>query len=268
MRYLTTWTLLTLYFSSLHLYGQTAEMSEVVRMKKLQFNQVDFGIGVDNDHYGSMSLDEISAFAKHPEEIQRDLSGLVEEATTVTRGAALYVNFGYTPLNKSTGTYRNDREWRFGVGLHSGKESMLSYKNEELDTTIVYCNLQSEITIEGAYLFKGRWGKRFHWYYGAGMSLGSTFNNQIMLIASRYLKPGQHPSEQENNEENTKTYAAKSVQYGRFYIPYGIGYGINNNLIIGFDFKTGIGFQKIPGHSVNYIKKTGAFVLGVKYRFG
>jgi hypothetical protein len=266
MRIYALTTLIFLCFNSINLIGQYVETKQLPQKQKLHFDQIEFGIGIDNDHYNTMSLEEIMAFANNPEQMQRDLYGMEEVASTVNRGAAIYVNFGYAPLNKTTNSYRTDREWRFGVGLHCGKEAMLSYKNEDIDTSIVYCNLQSEITLESAYLLKGLWGKRFHWYYGAGMSLGSSFNNQMLLISGRYFGPDEHPSEQESYEKNVETFDAKSVYYARFYIPYGIGYGLNERWIIGFDFKTGIGVQKIQGKSSNYIKKTGAFVLGVKYR--
>jgi hypothetical protein len=238
---------------------------------KWAFSQVDFGLGIDNDHYESMSLENLMAFAKDPEQLKRDLKGMDEEATTSTAGGAFYINAGFSPLKKSEGTYRSDRMLRLGMGIHTPKEAMITYKNEGMDTSIVYCNLQSEITWEAAYLFMGTWGKneRWHWYWGGGMSVGTTFNNKMLIIAGGYLEPGEHPSSQPSDEMNKESYDAKSVLYGRVYVPYGISYatGAQKKWLFGFDFKTGVGAQKIEGESANYIKKTGAFIIGVKYRF-
>ena len=246
---------------------QMTDVQELSKMKKWQFNQMDWGVGIDNDHYDKMSLDLIMAFAKDPDQMQRDLSGMNEDATTVTRGAAYYTNISFSPLDASTGTYKTNRELKLGMGIHANKEAMLTYKNEDLDTSIVYCNLQSEITIEGAYLFKTKWGKRIHLYAGIGANVGATFNNEMVLITGKYFDEGEHPSEQPSDEMNAESYEAKSVAYSRIYIPYGIGYGIGQKTIIGLDFKTGVGVQKISGEQANYIKKTGAFILSVKYRF-
>ena len=44
-------------------YVQTHDLTEVKKvseLKKWQFNQMDWGVGVDNDHYGEISLDQIT----------------------------------------------------------------------------------------------------------------------------------------------------------------------------------------------------------------
>ena len=64
---------------------------------------------------------------------------------------------------------------------------------------------------------------------------------------------------------NKQTYEAKSVRYARAYVPYGLSYDVGRNWLVGLDFKTGVGVQKIEGEKVNYIRKTGAFIIGVKY---
>ena len=237
--------------------------------KSLRLYQFDFGLGIDNDHYTSMSLEDLLAFAKDPEEMKRDLSGLEEDASAVAYGAAFYGNLSYRLLDRNTGYYRNDRELKFGFGYHSSREAMITYRSTEMDTSIVYCNLQNELTLEATYLFKGTWGKRerWNWYWGGGLSGGMTFNDEMLLISGRYFGPEEHPTEQPEDDLQIDTYAAKSVRNLRLYVPYGIGYRVGANWILGFDFRTGIGFQQIQGGSSNYIRKTGAFVLGAKYAF-
>jgi len=202
--------------------------------------------------------------AKDPSEMQRDLVGFDEEVTTITAGAALYGNVGFAPLDPSTGQYRDDRELQFGIGFHSPKEAMVSYKNQGLDTSIVYCNLQSEITLETAYILKGRWGKKLQWYAGLGMNGGATFNNKMVLISGQYLEPGEHPSELDHAIQ--ESYAAKSVLYSRVYVPYGLHYQVSSNWQLGFDFRTGVGAQFIQGEKADFIKKTGALVIGARYK--
>lgn len=244
--------------------AQMLNPKEISSLKKWKLVQFNFGLGADNDHYNSMSFEHLMAMAKDPTEMQRDLSGLDEEINTMTAGAALYANLGFSPIDHSTGTYRDDRELQLGVGIHFPKEAMVSFKNELMDTSIVYCNLQTEFTLDAAYLFKGRWGKKFQWYAGLGMNGGASTNNKMILISGKYLAPGEHPSTLDHSIE--ETYEAKSVFYSRLYVPYGIHYSINKQWQIGFDFRTGVGAQFIQDERPDFIRKTGAFVIGARYR--
>ncbi len=238
-----------------------------VPTRSLFFNNYQIALGVDNDHYGSMSLDRMMYFAKYPYQMQRDLSGFTEEINTTAYGMALYVNLGFSPLNKKIGEYRENREVRFGMGFHSPKEAMLSYKDASRDTSIVYCNIQSEITIEGSYIFKGDWGRKWMWRLGFGGSIGTTFNNSMMLIHGRYYEPGAHPTEQPEEDIETETFRAKNVSYLRAYLIAGISYKLGEKWAMGFEYRRGCGVQLIGGSDPHYLQRTGSFMLGVSKRF-
>lgn len=255
---------LGIFISSSCLAQQVAGI-EQVPLKKWKVTKFNFGLGVDYDRYESMSLDHLMNFAQNPNEMKRDLQHLEEEVSTTTAGLALYASWSISPWSTTKNSYRNDREWRFGIGIHSPKEAMVSFKNKDMDTSIVYCNIHGEITLEGAYIRKGKWGKRFHWYWGAGVNIGATFGNQMVLISGKYFEPGEHPSTQESNENSIEKYDAKSVAYTRLYIPYGVHYSIGKKWLLGFDFRSGIGMQKIQGEDVNFIRKTGLFSIGAQY---
>jgi hypothetical protein len=253
---------------SVHSDAQLKSTSTTAKLKKWSLIQYDFGLGVDYDHYNKMSLNQLMSFAENPDEMERDLQGLDEDFTKKTAGLALYLNLSFSPLEKGTQKYRNNRELRLGIGFHSPKESMVSYKNKDMDTSIVYCNLHREITAEAAYLVKWNWGKkkRLNCYIGASMNASVSFSNEMLLIAGQYFEPGAHPSSQENFIENTSRYDAKSVAYTRMFIPYGIHYQMAGQWSIGFDSRRGIGVQSILGGESNYIRKTGVFSLGAKYQ--
>ncbi len=259
----------SLLFTALLVQAQYSRIVEAQSLPAWRWNQIDFGLGAANDHYPSMSLQEMTAFAKNPEEIERDMSMFTEETSTAAFGAVLLFNIGFSPLDKQTLQYRDDRELRIGMGLYSDREAMLTYKNEDLDTSLVYCSLQSEFSLEVAYLFKGTWGKkdRWHWYWGAGMNAATSLSEEMILISGKYFDPELHPSEQPEEQMTMETYAGTAVNYMRMYVPYGIGHNISKNWILGFDFRTGIGVQFIEGRDTNFIKKTGTFTLGVKHRF-
>lgn len=243
-----------------------APLRERVSQKPWKWTQVDVALGGDIDRYADMSLQRLMAFARNPAELQRDLQNLDEEIITYATGVGLYANIGLSPLNRKTGTYRDDQELRLGIGIHSPKEAMVTYRNESMDTSIVYCNIHAEITLEAAYLFKYTLGKRFHWYWGVGANTGTTFANEMILMHGKYFGPGEHPSEQESHEMNQQTYRANPIVYGRVYVPYGIHYRIDDKWLVGLDMRTGIGWQWISNERTQFIRRTGVFALGAKYR--
>lgn len=244
--------------------------SKAAKAKKWQYKQFDFGLAVDNDHFYRMSLSNLKAFAENPEALDQDLSGMTEEVSTSTAGLGLYLNRSYAPWDKKTQSFKTNQTLRVGIGMHSPKESMITYKNKDLDTSIVYCNLHSELTFELGYVWDGYWGKnqKFLWYWGVGSNASVSFSNEMLLIQGKYFEPGAHPSTQESFEENTQRFIAKPVVYSRIYVPYGVHRLIGEKWSVGFDARRGFGVQSILGGKSNFINKTGSFMLGAKYRKG
>ncbi|MFT5512707.1 MAG: hypothetical protein ACI8SE_001105 [Bacteroidia bacterium] len=252
------------------LLSATVCIAQSTKIKKWQYNQFDFGLGVDNDQYHRMSLNNLTALAENPDALKRDLSGMTEEISSSTAGLGLYFNRSYAPWSKEKAAYLSNQALRVGIGFHSPKESMITYKNELLDTSIVYCNLHSEFTFEFAYLWNGTWGskKKFVWYCGVGTNASISLSNEMLLIEGEYFEPGAHPSTQESFEENTQRFLAMPVVYNRFYVPYGVHRVVGEHWSIGFDARRGFGVQTILGGKSNLINKTGTFMIGAKYRKG
>ncbi|MFT4522017.1 MAG: hypothetical protein ACI8ZN_000956 [Bacteroidia bacterium] len=207
------------------------------------------------------------AFAENPDDLKRDLTNMDENTRTVATGLGLYFNRSYSPWSKSQNRYKTNRALRVGIGLHSAKESMVVYHNREMDTSIVFCNKNSEVTFELAYLIKGTWGqqKKWHWHYGISSNASVTFSNEMFVMEGKYFGVDQHPSTQERLDENTATYLAKPLVYNRLYFTYNIHRQLGDHVSLGFDARRGAGFQTIIGGKSNYIVKTGSFVIGIKY---
>ena len=259
--------LLTLMFllAALQNKAQYYEPGQTVSSTKSSGLNISMYTGLDNDRYETMSLGHVLSFAKNPDALSQDLSHLEEETTTKTAGVALYVNLGISPIRNES---RNiDREIQVGIGIHSDKEAMVSYKSEDLDTSIVFCNLHSEFTLEGAYLFKGKWGKIVHWHIGLGANGGMTYGNEMILINGGYFEPGAHPSTQPAEEMNMEKFEAKQVYYTRGFIQHGIHLGFGPHWQVGLNMRTGMGLQFIEGADPNFIQKTGSLQSGAKYGF-
>lgn len=246
--------------------AQDSASSQYEEIKKWKVTELNIGLGVGWDTYQSMSLEQLMMFAKNPNQLQRDLSFLTEEVNTSTGGAGFYTSFSLSPYSYKKKRYRNNQELQLGMALYSPKEAMVTYKNEEMDTSIVFCNLHAEAAIEGAYVRKGNWGNRIHWHIGTGISTGLTFANEMVVISGKYFKPEEHPSTQESSEVNRVQYKAKPVLYTRVYIPFGIHYAIGAKSLLGLSFRTGLGAQMIEGEKARFIKNTGAVILSAKFQ--
>jgi len=251
---------------TLEFAAQTTTNTRVADMKPWRTTYFNMSFAVDNDHFNEMSLERMMAFSKNPEEIERDLRNMDAEITPITAGVAIHTNVGIAPLNRSTGEYHTDREVRIGIGLHAPKEAMVTYKSATLDTSIVYCNLHTEFTLEGAYIRKGTFGTHGRCYAGLGASGGVSFGNEMVLITGRYFEPGAHPSEQVDKNPVMEKYAAKTLAYTRLFVPFGVHYGVADKWSVGLDFRLGIGAQFLAGASTNFIKKTGMFAIGFTKR--
>ena len=97
------------------------------------------------------------------------------------------------------------------------------------------------------------------------MNASASLANQMQLIMGQYFEPGSHPSEQASFEENRSIYDARSLAYGRVYVPYGLHYRIANRWTLGIDSKRGVGMQKIIGGKTNYINRTHMTSIGAKF---
>jgi|GEM_PF-970657 len=265
MKNLTINFLLIMFLGS-QLHAQTAVLPTTKTLPKWKMAHINFGLGIDHAQYNSMSLNDVLAFAKNPEELSRDLSGLSEEVNTQTAGLAIYTSFSFNPLNKKTGTYKTNQELRIGAGMYSPKEAMVSYKDESKDTSIVYCNRHGELGIDGSYRFMGQAGKRkrFHWSVGLGLNAGLTFSNEMIIIQGHYFEPGLHPSTQRTMDTEEVRYEAKPVYYLRPHIPVELHYQLTNKMTMGLNFRPGVGIQKISKGNTNFIPRTGAMIIGFK----
>jgi hypothetical protein len=245
--------------------GAKAQKNTANPATKRGVTTFSYTLGAETDRYNSMSINQLTAMAKDKSQLQRDLNGMTEEVSTRTSGVALNFNLGFAPMNKTTGTLKQNQEIRVGIGFHSAKESMVSFKNQDLDTSIVFCNRNSEVTLEGSYLFKGNWGKRFTWYVGLGSTGSASFNNQMIVMSGKYFEPGEHPSAQVIMPENKAVYSALPSINGRVFIPWGIHVNLSEKTSLGLDFRRGMGVQWTPSRQANFMNKTGMFGIGLSH---
>jgi hypothetical protein len=243
-----------------------ASFSQNTKKRTFSVSALELNVGLDQDHYRSMSLNQLRGFAQDAGELNRDLTGMTEEVNLTATGA--YSSFGLR-LQKNeikNASHLQNQALFIRLIFHSPKESMVSYKNEDLDTSLVFCNLHKQISTDIAYTWEYSLGKKSKWnvYFGTGWSGGISYSNEMLVISGQYFGEGEHPSSQVSFEENTLKFDARTIAFNRLYIPYGIHYQLKPNVSIGIDGKRGIGFQSIIGGPSHFLKRTGQFGIGVK----
>lgn len=231
---------------------------------KWAINKYHIGFGFDVNRYDDINLTDILTYAKRPELMVRNLEQFSPEASLNAIGGALVVNVSVSPYSKSKGSYLNQHEFRMGVEFHSPKESMLSFKNPGLDTSIVYCNLHGAFALDAAYLYNGSWGNFVNWFVGIGGNTAASLGSEMVLMSGRYFEEGEHPSSQEVLTE--ERFEGKPVMYFKGYIPFGLHFRLTDKLSLGFENRIGGGIQKISGEASRRMKSTNTFLIGCKFR--
>jgi hypothetical protein len=234
-----------------------------------QLSSVQVGLALEYDRYNEMSFDRLSQFAVNEEDLGTVNSNFSAANATQTGSGAWMIHMSFSPVGESKINWLMDREIRIGLGFHTAKEAMVSFRNEQLDTSVVFCNLHEGMSFEGSYLVKGKFGKKrkWNWYAGLGWNGSASFNNQMVVLQGRYFAKDAHPTAQIINEDQTVRFNAKPVLYNRVFMPYGIHYQVAPVVSIGIDMRTGYGVQTVVGGGSQFIRKTGQFMISTRFSF-
>jgi len=234
-------------------------------------------IGGNNDIYQSMHLSQMKAFAKTQADLpELNLEDYDGEYYNRVDGAVLRFDVGLHRMNRTTGSYDNSRELQLGVNLHVAREGMIEYSKENVasngyqeNESIVYCIIENELELHGAYLFRKNFTWRLNAYTGIGASASTTFDNELLLIFNNSVTPDPtvYSTEEETYTTETSSFDAKQAVYSRAYIPFGVGYRFTKRLEANLDWRLGVGVQHVVNGPTNFIKKTGSTVVGIKYHF-
>ena len=223
-----------------------------------------FGINVGTVHdvYQRMNLDMMYDFTENPALLDRDLTGMQENLYRESSGSRLGLNVS---LEANRPNARFGHEIRLGA-FFSNREPMISYHQSSADenfasTNIIYCNIVNEVSIEGAYLLHKTLGRRgwFSAYAGAGLSIGSSFNNQLVVMESSSDSTGMFAT------GNDSFYDAKSSLFTRVNIPIGIQATVLKKVNFNFETNIGVGMQSVFGGRNYFMPVTSGIRLGLSY---
>ena len=231
--------------------------------KKWRIGAIGLNIGSFTDHYQSMTVEGMKSMAIDLPNVPVDLNGLNmmgDESSVVIEGASLGAYISLNPRNRTRDGHNLNQELRIGFSTNIDREAMIQFSDNNYENSVIYCLIESEVMLSAQYLFSGQFGRRFGFYGGAGMNVGSTFNNLFLLIEDGRDSNGFW-------ESSTTEVAAKSSYYTRGFLSAGLMYHTLGRVSLSLDIQSGVGLQVVNGAKNNYISDICAGQLGVQYRF-
>ncbi len=258
MRHLTLMVLFVSAFQFVH-------AGDTIRIKNRYLSAIQWGVGFRTDYYSNMGFNQISGTVRNPKNLNRNVIGFSEDFGSKNQTIALYLSAAFSPSNKEVKGFFGRSEWQFGLGYHTPGELRVGYNSEALDSTIIFCNLGSEISFETAYLLNVPVDNGLTLFGGLGGNASFTRNNEVMVQEGPFLEEGIHPRFVIARPENTATYEAKRLIYLRPNIIAGAVFRYRKFTKIYVQYRIGIGAQIVPGHGVNFINRSTGLNLGVRY---
>ncbi len=240
-----------------------SSQTESMKAPKWKVNSIGLNVGTVHDIYRRMNLDMMYDFTQNPALLDRDLTGMNNNLYRQSTGGRLGLNVTLTANRPNA---RFGHELRFGA-FYSSREPMISFydSNSEIDNfssnRIIYCNVVNEVSLEGAYLVRKSFGKKgwFSTYTGLGITLGTSFNNQMVVMESTTDSSGMNISGQDS------FYDAKSSLFTRVNMPIGIQATILRKVNINLETNIGVGVQSVFGGRNYFMPLTSGIRLGLSY---
>lgn len=236
--------------------------TETTKSPTWRLSSFGLNIGTVHDVYQRMNLDMMYDFTQNSALLDRDLTGMEEILYRESSGGRVGLN---VTLSADRPNARYGHEIRLGA-FFSNREPLISYHapsefGEASGSSIIYCNVVNEVSLEGTYLLRRSLGKKekFSLYGGAGISLGSSFNNKLVVMESSSDSTGMFASGSDS------FYAGKSSLFTRVNVPVGIQANLINRVSFNFETIIGVGMQSVFGGRNYFIPFSGGIRLGISY---
>jgi hypothetical protein len=243
---------------SLPSFGQ--DLETILPVKKWTISSFSLTAGMQNDRYMKMDLETMRELTANPSLLDRNLDGYDEQLNRNSSGIRLGGSITLRSANQTTNGF--DREVRIGA-YYSTREPVVYFTNtvNEITSSILYCNLVNEVSIDGAYLLSKRPARieRLKMYTGIGLSIGSTFNNKSIVMESTYGEDVSTYSEDK--------YRGKSGLISRLYLPVGMEFTVLKKLALGLEGNLGVGMQNVYSGKSYLIPVTSSLQAKLTYQF-
>lgn len=253
-------------FALIAISGSTIAQETTVKVKKLKLNSIGVDFGYAGDRYSKMNLESMYDLTKNPALLDRDLNDYTSSLYRSSEGGRFGINASFTPFSTANDSYNTNHEIRFGA-YFSSREPLISYDRTDVNgnhNSIIYCNMVREISLTGAYLIrkspaKAKW---FSVYAGLGASLGTSFNDKMVVMENSYS-----PNDYMSGTFDIEVYEAKSSFYSRVYAPLGMDVTIFNRVRLGLEATVGVGMQNVYGGKTYLMPLSGSITTKLAFVF-
>ena len=235
--------------------------SAAQELPKWHVNQVGLHLGMQNDAYAAMSMDYMRAYAFGTSLVDLDLQGMEQQVFADVFSGMMALSVGMNPIAKSGTGYRTDRELRLSIELQAGKEAMVSFTDQTGDNTLIYCVIQNEASLNGAYLIRMDKLPIVDLFVGAGANLGRSFGNQFVFIN----ESNQRYAGEQSGNQGMSYFRAQSSAFYRIYVPFGLDLKLFEHFRLSLETRLGAGVEVVKGGGSYGIPLSHATMLGMKY---
>lgn len=236
----------------------TLSAQEIPRWKSASFGLL---LGSQTDRYAAMSMDYMRAYAQQTSLMDIDLQGMQQEVISEVQGGMMVFSLSLNPRSAEGTHYLSNQELRLGLELHAGRESMIMWTEAGSTNSLIYCVIQNEVILNGAYLIRYEQLPIIDLYIGAGGGLGKTFANEFVFInETNQSFAGEH-----NNGDGHSYFRASGSTFYRVYIPAGVDLHLFKNLELTLEARYGMGAERVSGDRTYRIPGTYAAMFGMKY---
>jgi len=226
----------------------------------MRIDEVGVNLGVNNDRYQSMDTEFFRNYTNRTSLTDIDLSGFTsdEEFALNVGGSMVGVELTLTPARLAKNA-RHTQQLRVALDFVVDREAMVVYTENGTYNDIVYCIIQNEAMLNVSYIFRANMPSGFSFFGGAGATAGKTFGNRFIFINDTdETFPGEGFS-----GYNTTDIRARSSQFARLYVPFGLDYTFGGGFRFGLEGRYGLGVENVAGHATHFIKNN----IGVQMNF-
>ena len=264
--------LFLLSLTSLISYGQSSVP------KPVKISSINFSMGIMADIYQRMDLESMRDISTNPEIFSHNLDGYQEDLWRESGGMMIKLDATFSLYNPISQSYSQNRELRMGIA-YSEREPLIGYNKSSVSSdglttsreSLIYCNMQNELSVSGAYLWKTGGDKKriFRAYAGLGSNLGLTFNDRMVVMWNSYEDiedPATGEGQFESTELEFTNIKAKSVIFLRAFAPVGVELNVWR-IKLGVEGSIGTGVHQTLGGRTYFMPYTFNFLLRGGFSF-
>ena len=252
-------------------------MAQSTKLSPLKLSSINFSFGFYSDIYQRMDMDAMRDISTNTAIFNQNLDGYTESLWRESSGTLIVLDAQFYRLNPLTQEYDRNKIVRFGIS-YSEREPAVSYNKTSVDSngmrqvqySIVYCNVQNEVNLNGAYIWKsgGNQKRILRFYAGLGGNMGLTFNDEMIVMQNTNTTVMDSTGKfqyynQRYDSQDDIIVPARTALFLRAYAPVGVELNVWKAKL-GLEGSAGFGMHQIMGGRTYFMP----FNYSLNFRLG